>query len=298
MPSRLMKYFVATRPWSFSMSFISVSVGTLVAASEHPVNWLWFLITIIGVMALHGAANILNDYFDTVQGVDEKDSPTVKYRPHPIFAGLMTAKAVLVEGLLLLVVAVIVGIGAAYSRTPHILWIGLLGVLTCLLYTAGPLQFKYHALGELAVFLMWGPLMVEGAYAVQAKAVALKPIFVSIPIGLLVALVLFANNIRDIGHDKRREIKTIAIVLGQERSLAIFMGLIILTYTSVVLMVLWGLASPWAFLTFLSLPKAVDLLKTLKKSIPDEADALTAKYNLVFGFLFMIAILLEKVHWL
>lgn len=290
-------FFLAARPWSFTMSFVSVTVGTLLAAPIKEINVWWYLLTLLGVIFLHAAANILNDYFDTASGVDQLDSPTVKYRPHPVFAGLLSPRALMAEGIILLVAAVLVGLAAAWFRSPHVIWIGLLGVLTSVFYTAGPFQIKYRALGELAVFLMWGPLMVEGAYAVQTGKVALKPLIASVPIGLLVALVLFANNMRDIRHDTRRNIKTLGIILGPEKCLYLFAGMLVTTYATVVLMVISGIIGPWGLLTVLSLPKAIDILQRFRKEIPDMADALTAQLDMAFGMLFLAAIFLERLPW-
>ena len=86
------KYFIAPRPWSFTMSLISVSVGTLLAAEEGSVSWIWFIVTAIGITLFHAAANLINDYFDTLYDIDQEDSPTAKYRPQPIISGMLTPR--------------------------------------------------------------------------------------------------------------------------------------------------------------------------------------------------------------
>jgi len=192
----LKRYIVTTRPWSFTMSVISVTVGTLLAAADGPVSYLWYALTVLGIIMFHAAANVINDYYDTRYQVDEPDSPTAKYRAHPIISGLLTPRQLFLEGVVLLALTALVGFAAAFFRSYHIIWIGLTGLLTCVFYTAGPVKFKYRAFGELAVFMMWGPLMVEGAYAVQRQVLSMKALYVSVPFGLLVALVLFANNFR------------------------------------------------------------------------------------------------------
>ncbi|MDP2840520.1 MAG: prenyltransferase, partial [Syntrophales bacterium] len=163
----------------------------------------------------------------------------------------------------------------------------------CIFYTAGPVKFKYRAFGEPAVFMMWGPLMVEGAYAVQRQTLSIKALYISIPFGVLVALVLFANNMRDIDYDSRQNVKTLSILLGKSRSYQLFAGLIILAYIYVLGMIITGIMSIWGLLIFLSVPKAVTLLKTFRENIPDMADALTAQFDTVFGILLILAIFLE-----
>jgi len=291
--NHIKRYFIATRPWSFTMSLISVAVGTLLAAEHGPVSWLWFTMIAAGIVFFHAAANLINDYFDTRYGIDGVDSPTAKYRPQPLLSGMLTNRQLLAEAAVLLILTCAIGFTAAFIRSLHILWIGVIGLATCIFYTAGPVKFKYRAFGELAVFMMWGPLMIEGAYAVQRQALSFKALYISIPFGVLVALVLFANNMRDIAYDSRRNIKTISIMLGSRGSYMLFAGLIFLAYAYVLGMIVIGIMSLWGLLIFLSVPKAVSLLKTFREKIPDMADALTAQFDTVFGILLILAILLE-----
>ncbi len=202
-------------------------------------------------------------------------------------------RQVLTETFVLLSITIAIGMTVAVIRSWHILWIGIIGLLTSIFYTAGPVKFKYRAFGEFAVFMMWGPLMIEGAYAVQRQALSIKAFYISIPFGVLVALVLFANNMRDIVYDSRHNVKTVSIMLGSRKSYILFTGLIVLAYAYVLVMILTGIMSLWGLLIFLSFPKAVSLLKTFKKSIPDMADALTAQFDTVFGILLILAIFLE-----
>ena len=293
--STLKKYIMVTRPWSFTMSLISVSVGTLLAAEEGTVSWEWFLITALGIVFFHAAANVINDYYDTLYKVDRPDSPTVKYRPQPIISGLLTPRQVLIEAIILFGMTAVIGSFIAVMRSWHVLWIGIIGMLTGIFYTAGPVKFKYRALGELAVFMMWGPLMVEGAYAVQRQALSMTAIYISVPFGLLVALVLFANNMRDVAYDSRQQVKTLSIVMGMEKSYLLFAGLILAAYVYVFGMIVLGMLSFWGFIIFLSLPKAWSLLKTFKEKIPDMADALTAQFDTIFGILLLAALFLGRV---
>jgi 1,4-dihydroxy-2-naphthoate octaprenyltransferase len=288
-------YVVATRPWSFSMSVISVSLGTLIASRHVPILWGWFAAVALGVVLVHAAGNVLNDYFDTESRVDQPDSGTVLYRPHPVFAGLMSPRAVLVEGVVLVAAAACIGLAIAAFRTLLVFWIALAGLLLTVFYTGGPVRLKYRALGEVAVFLIWGPLQFQGAYAVQTRELSAEALVASIPFGVLVALVLFANNIRDIEHDGRTGIRTLAILLGRHGSLVAFAGFIAFAYLYVLGAVVLGALSPWALLVFLSLPTALGLLRRFRVSFPEMADALTAKLDTVFGILFVAALILDRL---
>ena len=288
-------YVIATRPWSFSMSIISVTMGTILAAKHGPILWGWYALVVIGVVCFHAGANVINDYYDTKYRVDQPDSPTTKYRPQPILAGLLTPEQLLFEAVVLFAFTISIGLFLAFTRSLLVLWIGLIGFFTSVYYTAGPVKFKYRAIGEVAVFLMWGPLMCEGAYAVQRQTLSWQVLLISLPIGIWVALVLLANNMRDIEYDTRTKIKTLSIILGPRGSYFLYAGLIMLSYVLVLVLILTGFLGPWALLVFFSVPKAVGLLRSFKTAIPDAADAVTAKTENLFGLLLIAALILNRI---
>ncbi len=296
MMSNRKDWFLAARPWSWTMSAISVSVGSAMAAVDgKPFSWGFFLLTVIGMITLHTAGNMANDYFDVKSGTDQNDAATANYRPHPLLEGKIEGKPFLaVIGLLYLTSAAI-GLYLAYERGWPILVIGLAGAMGAWFYTCPPINYKYRALGELGVFLLWGPLMVLGAYFVQRQAFSLSALLVSIPFGALVALVLLANNIRDVRTDSRQQIKTLPIVMGQQNGIRLFVGLICLAYLAVAAMAVFGPLPIWSLLVLLSLPLALSLIKSLKINIPDDMDAQTAKLDTGFGALLVASLVLGSL---
>lgn len=293
-PNRLKTWFLALRPWSFSMSAISVSIGTL-WAGERGISWALYALVLGGMVALHGATNLINDYFDVKNEVDVPEAPTVRYRPHPLALKELGLRQVLGVSLLLYAVGMGVGIFLAATRGWAILAIGLTGAAVSLAYTARPVALKYHALGEIAVFLVWGPLAVSGAYYVQAQEFSLPLLLVSIPFGALVALVLLANNIRDTAYDEGQRIHTVPVVVGQRAGKIIYVALVALAFVSVILMSFFGPLSPWSLLVLLALPIAVPLCRMMYSDIPLDADARTAKLDTVFGVLLIVSLLINRL---
>jgi 1,4-dihydroxy-2-naphthoate octaprenyltransferase len=277
------------------MSLISVTTGTLIAADEGPILWGWFVLVCIGIVCFHATANIYNDYFDTRYQVDQPDSPTARYRPQPILTGMFTPAQLLTEAIILNGITILIGLILSFGRSLLVFWIGLIGFLACVFYTAGPIKYKYKAWGEFFVFLMWGPLMFEGAYAVQRQGLSLKALCISIPFGILVGLVLLANNIRDIAYDSRQGIKTIGILLGRRKSFFLYASLILFTYLYVIGLVVVGMLGLWGLLVLLSLPKAIQLLTRFTDRIPEAADAITAQLNTVFGLLLILALIMNRM---
>jgi len=296
MMSNRKSWFLATRPWSWTMSVISVSVGSAMAAvNGQPFNWFFFLLTVLGMVALHTAGNMANDYFDVKSGTDQNDAATAHYRPHPLLEGKIASKPFLaVIGLLYLASAAI-GLYLAYERGWPIAVLGFVGAMGAWFYTSPPINYKYRALGELGVFLLWGPLMVLGAYFVQRQAFSLSALLVSIPFGTLVALVLLANNIRDVRTDNRQHIKTLPIVMGRQNGIRLFVGLISVAYVAVAVMAVLGPLPIWSLLVLLSLPLAISLITSLKISIPDDMDAQTAKLDTGFGVLLVASLVLGSL---
>jgi 1,4-dihydroxy-2-naphthoate octaprenyltransferase len=289
-------WFLAARPWSFTMTAISVSVGSTLAAVEGFFSWPLFLLTLIGAILMHAASNLINDFDDVRHGVDSPDVPTARYRPHPLMEGHLRLERVRMAAYLLYLLAAAIGLFLAATRGLLILFFGLIGTAAGITYTAPPLNYKYNALGEFSVFLMWGPLMVTGAYYVQRQNVSADALLISIPFGVLVALVLLANNMRDVAYDRSKGIQTLAILLGERRGISVYLGLIVAAYLAVVVMAVVGPLTLWSLIVLLSAPLAVKLLRQMVHHIPLDADAQTAKLDTAFGLLLVLS-LVAKVWW-
>lgn len=286
-------WFLASRPWSFTMTAISITVGACFGAIDGEFSWSLYAMTLVAGVMMHGATNLINDYYDVKMGVDTPEVSTAQYRPHPLVEGKLTARQIFWEAVVLYTVAVAIGLYLAETRGWVLFWIGIIGLVASITYTAPPFNYKYRALGEFSVFIMWGPLMVEGAYFVQRQAFSVQAFWVSLPFGTLVALVLLANNIRDVRYDSERGIRTIPILLGQRKGRVLYLSLVAIAYLSVVLMALVGMLPSWSLIVLLSLPLAYRLFVELIKTIPNDADARTAQLDTVFGLLLVVSLVLE-----
>ncbi len=286
----LVKWFLATRPWSFVMTIVGVAIAASLAASAGVVDLPLITFVLTGLLLFHAATNMLNDYFDVKHGIDRPEVPTAKYRPHPLLVGQIPSRNFL-GVVAALYVLVVLGIIYAWSiRGDAVLLFAIPGLFFSIFYTADPVNLKYRALGELSVFLVWGPLMVTGAYYVLTGRVELTPMLASLPHGILVALVLLANNIRDIEYDKKAGIKTLPILLGKDRSLKLFQLLLFIAYVMVIVLVIARILTAPSLLVLLTLPAATRLVRTFRRTLPDVADSMTAKLTLQFSALFAIGI--------
>jgi len=287
--------WMAMRPQSFLISAVSVSVGTSLAALQGPVDWPAFLVTLLGVVFLHGGANVINDYFDYRYLVDRADgTASFGTEARVLVRGILTPNQVLAFGVTVYALAIPLGLYLIVLRGMTILVLGIIGLITGVCYTARPVALKYKALGEIAVFIMFGPLMVSGAYFVQRAEFSALAAWVSIPFGVFTALVLLANNIRDVGFDGRAGIHTVATVLGGRRATTTYRVFILVAYGLIGLMVAMGLLSPWTLLSWLSFPLALRLIGMFSKGVPVDGDARTAQLDALFGFLLIVGIQIER----
>lgn len=290
-------WFRAVRPWAYPASLIPVCLGAMLAAAEGFFNITLFLLTLAGGVLIHAATNLFNDYYDFLNGVDTPDC----YNSGGVLVeGLMQPRQVLKGALVTVLLVVPVGLYLISVRGPVILALGVLGLLAGYFYTARPLALKYRGIGVPAVFFLMGPLMVIGAYYVQAASFNTTVFLASLPVGCLVGAILHANEFRDIKHDCRYGIINPSILLGRKKARFIYYFLILGAYILVMIMVLGSLMSGWALLTLLTLPMALKPMRVMDETSQGKVspqlpyiDVLTARLHLQFGLLFICGVLLS-----
>jgi 1,4-dihydroxy-2-naphthoate octaprenyltransferase len=277
------QFFVITRAWSFIITFISVSVGTAIAYQEKQISIPLYILCLVGAFAIHGAANVLNDYFDLKNKIDSPGSPTTLYRPHPVFTHMTTQKELLSLAIFLLTFSGLCATALAIFISPWLWLIFALGFCIAIFYTAGKKPLKYTARGEITVFLAFGPLLMEGTYIVQTSALSLKVLVLSVPIGIFVAAILLVNNLRDAVFDRSTDIMTLATVLSPARAFKLYSKLIFYPFILTAIYVILGILQWPSLAVFAACPLAIKTIKEFSKKIPDNADGTTSVILFIFG---------------
>ena len=282
------KLMMIVRAWSLPMTIVSVSFAASYAFFR--LGWLdlvAYALVVIGTILLHSSVNVLNDYYDTAFGVDRNGAPTTKYRLHPIIHGLTSGDKLLAGGLASLAGGLAIAAYLVILGGPIVLALGAAGAFLAYAYTGPPFRLKYRALGEVAVFLAWGPLMALGTYIVLAHGLLdFGVMYASVPIGLLVAAVLLANNLRDVDFDRSVGVKTLATSFGVGRGMGIYAGLLFVAYIVHVTAVVIGLLPMTSLIALATLPKAARLVRTFSRRIPEASDPMTAQLVLLYGVLY------------
>ncbi len=286
MRQHIRTWWNALRPWSYTAAIIPVLLGGSIAAYHGLLNVWLLLLTLSGSIAIQAGTNLVNDYFDYTRGTDH---PAALGTGGALLRGDLTPRQILVGGIVAFGIGSAIGLYLVNVTGPFIFWLGLFSVLTGYFYTAGPFALAYNGLGEIAVFIFMGPVMVVGTYYVQAQTVTFPIILASLPVGFLVAAILHANNLRDLEHDRLVGKRTLATILGRSGANIEYYLLIGGTYLSLAIIVLLGIA-PWlTLITVLTLPLAVRLVRIVaSESEPKALQPVlrqTAQLHMQFGML-------------
>ncbi len=287
-------WLLAIRPASLTASAIPVLVGTAVVADE-TFRLGIFLLAFFGSLALQGGTNLVNDYYDHVQGADTATS----LGPSGVIQqGLLEPRAVLAGGFVAFGVGAALGLAIAALVGWPILALGIASVLAGYAYTAPPFKLAYRALGEATVFVFMGPAIVVGAAYAQTEEWSWEALLVSLPIGLLVAAILHANNLRDIEEDRAHGKHTLASLVGRPAADYELAVLVLGAYVATLALVTSGAAPLTALIAIASLPLALQLLRTLARSTSarslNRVLAGTVAVHLAFGSLWALGIALER----
>jgi 1,4-dihydroxy-2-naphthoate octaprenyltransferase len=257
-----------TRLPFLTATVVPVVLGILIAASDGAFDLLTAVLTVVGAAFVQLAINVSNDVFDTAQGADDANVTPTQFSggSRVIQYGLVTFRQMATLAFGLYVAAAAVGLLLLVLRgSTELLVIGVLGFIVGLGYTAPPLKLVYRGLGEIAVAVGFGPLMLLGAYVVQTRgALALEPFVASIPIAVLIALVLYVNEIPDRRGDARAGKRTLPVRFSRESVVTGYRMAIVAAYGVLIAGVAGGLLPIPALLMLLTLPLAIQVERGLR----------------------------------
>lgn len=234
----LKDWFLATRPWSFTASALSVVVVLVYLEwLTGGVDWTNGALAVLGIILFHAAGNTWSDYCDFKKGVDTVEGAI---SIETIKSGQFAPTQIRNLSFGLLVPAVGIGLWLLCTTGWGLLWIGLGGVVCTLCYP----PLKYRALGDLVIILAYGLLPALGTSWVAVGAIDWRVLWVAFPMALLADSILHANNIRDTKTDRKAAIRTMAMGMGTKLSVVVYVFEQLLPFAWVVLLIPAG-AFPW-----------------------------------------------------
>jgi 1,4-dihydroxy-2-naphthoate octaprenyltransferase len=306
------KWLIATRSAVTTVTIYSCIIAGLLAWRDNVFAWIPWIILTLGLFIAHGTNNLLNDYTDFSRGIDKDYYFRTQYGVHPLVQKFWTKSQQIQWFIASGVIAFLSGVFALYytSFNPTVIGLFAFGALVLLFYT-WPL--KYWALGEFAIFLIWGPIMIAGVYFVLAVGnggdfsnvwnVALA----GIPFGLSVASINVGKHIDKMGDDKAKGVGTFPVRVGQTVARYVNIAAIIFAYAIVIYLVATGYFSAVMLLILFAAQRAFYAVAVLSKPRPDGPPAgfeafwptwfsgFAFYHNRMFGGLLILGVLLDTL---
>jgi 1,4-dihydroxy-2-naphthoate octaprenyltransferase len=288
-------WLLAARPRTLPAAAAPVIVGSAAAFADGGFRLGPALAALAGALLLQIGANLANDVFDFHRGADT----AARLGPLRVTqAGLLQPRQVLTGMWLTFLLAALLGVYLAWSGGPAILVIGVLSILAAIAYTGGPWPLGYRGLGDLFVFLFFGPAAVIGTYLVQTRTVSPLAVAASLPMGLLATAILVVNNLRDLDTDRAAGKRTLAVRWGAAGARREYLLLLATAFLIPLGMWAFGLTSAWPLLAWLA---ALHLPPLLRRVLGQSGRALnpalgdTGSLELLFGLLFALGLVIQTL---
>jgi 1,4-dihydroxy-2-naphthoate polyprenyltransferase len=243
------RWLIATRSAVLIMTFISAAIAGILSARDGQFDLLLWLMVTVGLLFAHATNNLVNDLTDHLKGVDKDNYFRSQYGPQPLEHGLLSRAQVMAYIAATGAIALAAGLYLVNVRGEATLSLLAAGAFFVLFYT-WPL--KYVGLGEVAVIVVWGPLMVGGGYYVITGHVEWPTILASLPCALAATTVLFGKHIDKLEADQAKGIRTMPVLLGQLNARCATILMLGMQYLLVVYLVASGYFSPVVLIVFLA----------------------------------------------
>ncbi len=263
------KWLIATRAAVLVMTFLSAVLAGLFALHDgYSLNPLAWLVLTLGLVLAHASNNIFNDFTDYVRGVDKDNYFRTMYGPQPVAHGLLTKRQHLTYFAVTGLFALTCGLFLLFlNGWDPVIWLLLgLGMVFVLFYTW---PMKGWALGELAVLIVWGPLMIGGGYYVLAGSWNWNVVWASLPYVLGVTTVIFGKHIDKREIDKAKKIYTLPVVIGEKAARYAVLAMMVAPYLLVLYLIVVRYFTPVMLLVFLAVPQFLKIYPQFLRPKPE-----------------------------
>ncbi|MFA6133539.1 MAG: prenyltransferase [Phycisphaerae bacterium] len=269
---------------AFSLPITVLPVLVSAAATAPPARWRWgvLLASVVGAALFHLAGNLFNDYFDFRGNVDRRTHDDDQRPGRLLVFGQLLPRDILTEAIICLLLAAAATAYLTWQCGPVILAFAAAAAAGGYAYTGPPFKLKYRALGEPAIFIIFGPLLVIGAAYAQVGHIVASAAWLSVPIGLATTAILTGNSFRDCEEDAQAGIWTLGRFAGGKVARGVYLLLVLCAAGGLMVMGFTGrgpLPLAAAPITLLLLGKP--LKAALRGTRLPNIDALTARWETV-----------------
>lgn len=296
-------WFAELRAPFFTAAIAPVLLGAAMAWHEADAFDLWlFLLTLIGAVLAHAGTNIINDYFDFKSGTDRTNlNRTVFNGGSPFLVnGLLKPREVYAGAMLCFGLCALIGIYLTLTVSYIVFVLGVIGLGFGYFYTSPKLNLASRGMGEMAIGAGFGPLIVAGTYLVQTGTFSWAAAAAGIPLGILIALVVFINQFPDMTADANAGKRHWVVRMGLDRSAVWYVVFMTAAFVSVFALWLAGIypvLALWALLPAALSRKAVRIVLEKRRDVKNlvPAQALTIQVHLAVGILLTLGFVLATL---
>jgi 1,4-dihydroxy-2-naphthoate octaprenyltransferase len=234
---------------------------------DHTFYPFYFLLVLVGVVANHIALNMADDYFDFKHAVDHLTSE--EKNPYSggsgtLSSGLIRPPALFKAFVLCFALTVTIGLYLTILRGFPVLLFGLLGVFCSVFYTAPPISFSHHGLGELGQLVCFGTVIGMGSYFVQTQKLTLEAFLATLPLGIMLFSMIVINEIPDYKEDRLAGKLTLVARYGKWQGVKLYIASWACTYLVIICGIVLGVLPLTLLLSLASLPLALRSIQTLR----------------------------------
>lgn len=266
------------RGYTLPQSILPYMFAVLIASKHCQVNWFLSILGLVGVVLVHASINMLDDYFDWTKGEVEEYKKLLdagmQARTHKCFyleQNLITSRQLLFAALSYDVIASLIGIYIATKVGLSVILIAAIAGILGFFYSAPPLKLNYRGLGELSIGVIFGPLLMAGAYITAGASIDKPIIYASIILGILIANIAYAHAIMDYESDLKVKKNSLPIICGSKiNAIKLLAFLYFLAYFVFAIAVYTRVYPSIAILVFITAPMTVGLVKLMQNQDTDK----------------------------
>jgi len=284
-------WLTALRLKTLPASISPVIIGSAYAHSVGKFAWLPFVVILFCASAIQIVTNFINEIYDFKNGADNENRlGSVR----SVSTGAISQTTMKVVSIVLIIITFFAGLYLVSISDYYILIVGLLSLIFSWAYTGGPFPLAYNGLGDVFVLLFFGLIAVCGTFYVFSGYIDIFIITSSFVPGILSMNILSVNNIRDIATDQAVNKNTLAVKIGEKKSIALYVSLLFLVYVIESYLAILK-SSYWLLLPIITIPLAVYIVRELILAEGREYNkvlAMTAMLMMLNSVLLTIGILI------
>ncbi|MBN2092941.1 prenyltransferase [candidate division KSB1 bacterium] len=283
-------------------SFLPAILGSILAwAIVGKFNFFYFFLTVIGVTINHIALNMTDDYYDYIQSVDQakfREKNPYSGGSGTLTSGLIHPRKMFRAFMICYLITAVIGISLTVTRGWPVFAIGAFGIICSYFYTAPPIRYGYHTLGELSQLVNFSLTIGLGAFFIQAQDFVWEATVILLPLGFMMFSMITINEIPDETMDRAGGKKTLVVRFGAQRAVWFYGSGMLIAFLIIIFAPVLLNTTYWIYLSLITFPWFIQAFRILQNNYQNPvqmapANILTIRIHNTMGFLLILAYIIQ-----